>query len=109
MSNNGKKKIPAKVLILDDEEMVTQSLRMVVEMETDYQVETFQRPQEALAAVKRENFDIIVSDFYMPDMDGLQFLEQVKALAPDAPRILLTGYADKENAIKGMKWVGLFQ
>ncbi len=109
MSGDDKNKNRPAILILDDEKMVTDSLRMVVELETGYQVETFQKPHEALAAVKQKNFDVIVSDFYMPEMDGLQFLQSVKALAPEVPRILLTGYADKENAIKGINKVGLFQ
>ena len=45
----------------------------------------------------------------MPEMDGISFLSQVKILRPEAPRIILTGYADKENAIKAINDVGLFQ
>jgi DNA-binding NtrC family response regulator len=45
----------------------------------------------------------------MPDMDGVTFLGKVKQLYPQAPRILLTGYADKENAIKAINDVGLYQ
>jgi response regulator RpfG family c-di-GMP phosphodiesterase len=45
----------------------------------------------------------------MPEMDGITFLAKIKEIKPQAPRILLTGYADKENAIKGINEVGLFQ
>jgi DNA-binding NtrC family response regulator len=45
----------------------------------------------------------------MPEMDGITFLGRFKELQPQAPRILLTGYADKENAIKAINEVGLFQ
>ena len=45
----------------------------------------------------------------MPEMDGISFLAKIKEIRPEAPRILLTGYADKENAIKGINKVGLFQ
>ncbi|KAA3618590.1 MAG: response regulator [Calditrichaeota bacterium] len=109
MSSTGSNATRPKVLILDDEKMVTESLRMILEMETDYEVKTFQSPRAALAALKAEEFDVVLSDFYMPEMDGLQFLQQVKVLFPEIPRILLTGYADKENAIKGINTVGLFQ
>jgi len=45
----------------------------------------------------------------MPEMDGITFLSQVKEICPEVPRIILTGYADKENAIKAINDVGLFQ
>ena len=45
----------------------------------------------------------------MPDIDGIEFLSQVKDIQPEATRILLTGYADKENAIKAINDVGLYQ
>jgi DNA-binding NtrC family response regulator len=45
----------------------------------------------------------------MPEMDGISFLSEVKKLKPEIPRIILTGYADKENAIKAINDVGLFQ
>ena len=45
----------------------------------------------------------------MPEMDGITFLAKVKEILPLVPRILLTGYADKENAIKAINNVGLYQ
>ena len=49
-----------------------------------------------------------MSDFLMPEMDGISFLSEVRKLKPEIPRIILTGYADKENAIKAINEVGLF-
>ena len=45
----------------------------------------------------------------MPEMDGIAFLAKVREIKPEIPRIILTGYADKENAIKAINEVGLFQ
>jgi response regulator RpfG family c-di-GMP phosphodiesterase len=45
----------------------------------------------------------------MPEIDGITFLSKVKGIQPEATRILLTGYADKENAIKAINDVGLYQ
>ena len=97
------------VLIVDDEEMVTQSLGSLLELETDYQVVTFQSPVDALATLQKRPVDLVISDFLMPNLDGLQFLSQVKKMYPEVPRVLLTGYADKENAIKAINEVDLFQ
>ncbi len=97
------------IYVVDDEIMVTQSIKSFLELETDYSVETFQSATAALETLGHKPPDLVVSDFLMPEMDGLQFLRAVSKVMPDVPRILLTGYADKENAIKGINTVGLFQ
>ncbi len=97
------------VTIVDDENIVTQSIQSFLELETDFIVYTFQCPIEDLAQIKQFTPDIVISDFLMPKMNGLEFLAEVKKLYPDVPRILLTAYADKENTIKGVNEVSLFQ
>ena len=97
------------ILIIDDEEMVTTSLRSFLELETDYEVVTFTSPKEALEYVREHPIDLVVSDYLMPDIDGISLLLQIKQLRPNATRVLLTGYADKENAIKAINDVGLYQ
>ncbi len=97
------------VVIVDDEEMVLTSLRSFLALETDYKVLGFDAPEKALAAVREQTIDLVVSDYLMPKMTGIDFLLEVKKLQPFATRILLTGYADKENAIKAINEVGLYQ
>lgn len=97
------------VLIVDDEPVVTQSLRSFLELETDYEIHTFESPLEALRLAQEQPIDVVVADFLMPAMNGLEFLSRIKELYPDVPRILLTGYADKENSIQAINEVGLFQ
>lgn len=99
----------AKVLILDDEEIVLESLSSFLELETDYQILTFKIPSDALAWLGRAPVDIVISDFLMPDMNGHEFLTKVKKLYPRVPRVLLTGYADKDNAIRAINELDLFQ
>lgn len=97
------------IVIVDDEEMVLTSLRSFLMLETEYEVITYNSPQEALKQLVDGNFDLVVSDYLMPDMNGIDFLLEVKKLHPFATRVLLTGYADKENAIKAINDVGLYQ
>lgn len=97
------------VMIVDDEEMVTSSLSSFLQLETDYRVLTYHSPLAALRDLHQKPIDLIISDFLMPEMNGLRFLSEVKKMYPEITRILLTGYADKENAIKAINEVGLFQ
>ena len=97
------------ILLVDDEEMVVTSIKSFLTLETDYEVVTFTSPREALEFVRKNKVDLIISDYLMPDIDGIEFLSQVKDIQPEATRILLTGYADKENAIKAINDVGLYQ
>lgn len=98
-----------RILILDDEEMVLTSLSSFLELETDYDVVTFTEGTNALAYIKENLVSLVISDYLMPDMDGITFLGKVKKIDPHITRIILTGYADKENAIKAINDVGLFQ
>jgi DNA-binding NtrC family response regulator len=97
------------IVIVDDEEMVLQSLNSILTLETDYKVVLHTNPQEAINYIKDNEIHLVISDYLMPEMDGISFLAQVRELKPQVPRIILTGYADKENAIKAINEVGLFQ
>ncbi len=97
------------ILLVDDEEMVVTSIKSFLTLETDYEVVAFTSPKEALEFVRKNKVDLVISDYLMPDIDGIEFLGLVKDIQPEATRILLTGYADKENAIKAINDVGLYQ
>ncbi len=100
---------PGVLFVVDDEVMVTTSIQTMLELETSHRVLTFNRPDEALKALTKETPDLVISDFLMPKMDGIAFLEKVKRVLPEATLILLTGYADKENAIAAINSVGIYK
>ncbi|NIO49265.1 MAG: response regulator [Candidatus Aminicenantes bacterium] len=106
MDNSNKNQI---IVIVDDEEMVLTSLNSFLSLETEYQIKTFTSAKKALEFIKKNDVGLVVSDYLMPEMDGITFLAKVKEIKPQVPRIILTGYADKENAIKAINDVGLFQ
>ena len=97
------------IVIVDDEDMVLTSLSAYLSLETDYEVQTFTSAKKAIDFIRGKKIDLVISDYLMPEMDGISFLGRVRELQPEAPRIILTGYADKENAIKGINEVGLYQ
>ena len=102
---------PPVILLVDDEEMILTSIKSFFAIETDYDLLTYTSPVQALKDLdsKIKSVDLVISDYLMPEMDGISFLAEVKKRFPLVPRILLTGYADKENAIKAINNVGLYQ
>ena len=99
----------AQIVLVDDEKMVTSAFRTLLKVEGYKNVNCFNNPEEALEFLKDNIPDIIVSDFLMPQMNGLEFLTKAKSLYPEVSMILLTGYADKENAIKAINDIGLYK
>jgi DNA-binding NtrC family response regulator len=97
------------VLIVDDEEMVIASLKAFLQLETDFNVQTFTDPEEAARFAERNLVDVAISDYLMPKMNGIQLLARLKELQPEASRVLLTGHADKQSAIQAINQVALFQ
>ena len=95
-------KLKSHIVIVDDEEIVLTSLKSFLDLETEYEIHTFTSVNEALDYIKGGEVDLVISDYLMPEMDGISFLAKVRELKPDVPRIILTGYADKENAIKAI-------
>ena len=85
------RRLPA-VLFVDDEERVLAALATL--FEGTFEVATASSGAAALARLKEKRFLVVVSDQRMPGMTGVEFLRQAKALAPNAVRLLLTGYSD---------------
>jgi len=96
------------ILVLDDDPIVTRSIEVLLGQESNWSVNGHNDPAAALEALEERTYDAVISDFLMPQMDGLRFLKKVREIQPFASRILLTGYADKRNAIRSINEVGLY-
>jgi len=89
-----------KILIVDDEadELNALSLTLQFAKEFKSEISTAENPTSALAKLENQNFDLVLSDFQMPTMDGIEFLNKVKERHPKTIRMLITGYTDIEIA-----------
>ena len=97
------------IVVVDDEKNLTSALKALFMTEGFTDFALFNNPLEAIEFLKQSKPDIIISDFMMPEMNGLEFLSETKKLYPDVSKILLTGYADKENAIRAINEIGLYK
>ena len=98
-----------KIVVVDDEKIVTSAFKTLLKVEGFSDAHFFNSPKEAIEFLKTNVPDLVISDFLMPEMNGLEFLTEVKKMYPEVSKILLTGYADKENAIKAINEVGLYR
>src|SRR5437868_9183913 len=89
--------------------MVITSIRAFLQLETDYAIHGFNDPQDAVRHLQTNPVDVVISDYLMPKMNGIQMLAKAKELQPEAARVLLTGHADKQSAIQAINDVGLYQ
>jgi len=89
---------PKAVLLVDDEQPVLRSLQRLLRRE-DFPVITASSGAEALQLLKENEVAVVVSDFRMAEMNGVQLLDKVRDERPDTRRIILTGQADMETVI----------
>jgi DNA-binding NtrC family response regulator len=96
------------VLLVDDESKILNSLtRELLAMDV-CEVGTAHSGAEGLAFLRKtEKVSVIVSDYHIPDMDGISFLCEAQKICPDTPRIMLTGAAGLEMAIMAAQSKGL--
>jgi HD-like signal output (HDOD) protein len=83
------------VYVVDDQSAVLEAVLLLLEsIDPTWRVRAFTSPAAALAAVKTEPPDLVLSDQYMPEMQGSKLLEEVRVAAPNAVRIIMSGYVD---------------
>ena len=83
-----------KILLVDDEENILRALSRLLR---DYPLTTASSGEEALQLAKEAVFDLVISDYRMPGMDGVTLLTEFRRIQPDSIRMILTGNADLKS------------
>jgi two-component system probable response regulator PhcQ len=104
-----------RILLVDDDINVLKALRRVLSLTPcvadskrfKLQVEAYDSPHTALAMAHERAYDLVLSDYRMPGMDGTEFLTAFRAIQPHAARLILSGYADLNGLIKAINDVGI--
>jgi CheY-like chemotaxis protein/glycine cleavage system H lipoate-binding protein len=92
----------ANVLVVDDEQIVCNSCRKILSQQ-GHNVQTALHGREALRKVEEDKYDVVVADWKMPEIDGMEVLRIVKKNHPDIIPILITGYPSVESAVEAMR------
>ena len=91
---------PVRILCVDDEVPILKALRRIF-MDTDYEILTASSGAEALELLS-DTIQVVVSDYRMPAMNGVDFLREVRRKWPDTVRIVLSGYADTASIVSAI-------
>jgi len=91
-----------RVLVVDDEPIVTKSCRRILS-EEGYKVDTTESGREGVSRALAENFDLILTDLKMPDLDGMELVRTLRSRRPNTAIVVITGYGTVPSAVEATK------
>lgn len=86
-----------RILVVDDEPLVCDAVKMMLNFD-GHKVQTAASEQEALTILEKDTFDLVITDFEMPNMKGDELAAAIKARAPKQPIVMITAYAEMLRA-----------
>jgi DNA-binding NtrC family response regulator len=92
-----------RILVIDDEVDMLFLLRMIIEDNTDYEVETTNGPSEGIKLLREKDFDLVITDLKMPGMDGMDLYHEFKEIKPEIPVVIITAYGSPEISEEALR------
>jgi len=93
--NSGK-----KVIIVDDEQDILNTLLRYFNRKNKFEVDVFTNPVNALEAIKNNDYDLVLTDIMMPEMNGVDLLKKIKEVKPDVPVVMMTAYSTIDKILE---------
>ena len=94
--------MPKKIIVVDDEKIICSTAKKILEKE-GYEVDTFTNSVLALDAIRKNQYDLIVTDLMMEEVSGMDILREVNQNFPQTKVIMLTAYATLEATIEAIR------
>ena len=92
----------SKILVVDDEQSVATTIKAILQLDGN-EVTAVTTGTEALAELREHEFDVVLTDLRLDDLDGIEILRETQKLWPDTVSIMLTGYASLESAVTALR------
>jgi signal transduction histidine kinase len=92
----------SKILVVDDEQSVATTIKAILQLDGN-EVTAVTSGAEALAQLRENEFDVVLTDLRLDDLDGIEILRETQRLWPDTVSIMLTGYASLESAVTALR------
>jgi len=97
-----KKGTAMNILVIDDEQVIHESIRKPLSRE-GYHVDAVFSAREGLEHMARTSYDLVITDLMMPEIDGLEFLRELRKASMDVPTIMITGYPTIRTAVQALR------
>lgn len=94
--------MPSTILVIDDEDSMCSFMEIMLSKE-GYKVSTTNSAREGVAKLRDKNFDLVIADLHMPEMNGIQVLKEIKTFKANQEILVMTAYASVDTAIEAMK------
>lgn len=91
------------IAIVDDEQDILDTLERFLRRSEKFEIVTFSNPKTALESVKQGKFDLVLLDIMMPQMNGLDFLDEIKKTNPNQKIIMMTAYSTVDKVVQANK------
>src|ERR1044071_7480190 len=89
---------PRRILVVDDEPFVCDAVKMMLDFD-GHVVDTAGSAKDALAMFEKDKFDLVITDFAMPEMKGDELAAAIKAKSPGQPGVMITAYRSEERRV----------
>jgi len=92
----------ARILVIDDDPVILDVISEILKT-NNHEVAVAHNGESGIKKVKTDSFDLVLTDLVMPDLGGMEVLEQVSSMLPEIPCIILTGYGTIKNSVEAIK------
>jgi two-component system probable response regulator PhcQ len=101
-----------RLLLLDDDPLILHALQRTLRQctfDVELRIETYTEAAEALARAQESEIDLVISDYHMPAMNGIQFLNRFRQIQPDAVRMVLSASTEFDTAVRAINEAEVFR